>query len=224
MLWHTASVSPRPADATARSRLLDAAARLLAEEGPAGLTVRRLGAEIGTSSMAVYTQFGGMDGLRSGVRIEGFRRLAEHLSGVPALDDPVAELAAIGFAYCANAIEYPNLYRVMFLDAEVDAVEAAAGTATFDRMRAAVERCIATGRFRPADAEQLAIRLWATAHGFVSLELAGLLTAEECVAHLVAIAVDLAVGFGDLPERAGHSVAAGHSTMERRHAASTLGA
>jgi AcrR family transcriptional regulator len=203
----------RPVNATARRDLMDAAARLLAEEGPGALTVRRLGTEIGASSMSIYTQFGGMEGLRKAVRIEGFRRLGEHIATVPALDDPVAEVAALGYAYCANAIENPSLYRVMFMDAAVDAEEAAAATVTFERMRAAVERCIARGRLRPTDPQQVATRLWAATHGFVTLELAGLLTAEECVEHLVATAAAFCAGLGDDPDAALRSVWAGHLAM-----------
>jgi hypothetical protein len=46
-----------------RRRLLEEAARLLGEEGPAALTTRRLAREAGTSTMAVCTHFGGMPAL-----------------------------------------------------------------------------------------------------------------------------------------------------------------
>ena len=64
---------PKTADPTVRVRLIEAAARILAEEGPGALTLRRVAAEVGTSTMAVYTHFGGMTELRRAVREQGFR-------------------------------------------------------------------------------------------------------------------------------------------------------
>src|SRR5438477_232205 len=48
--------------------LIEAAARLIATEGASGLTLRRVAEEVGTSTMAVYTHFGGMPELRRAVR------------------------------------------------------------------------------------------------------------------------------------------------------------
>jgi AcrR family transcriptional regulator len=208
-------MSPRLASPTARRELIEAAARILVEEGSKPLTVRRLAAEVGTSTMSVYTQFGGMDELRRAVRIEGFSRLAQHLAAVPPLRDPVADLTAVGYAYCVNAIENPNLYRSMFLDAPLDSADTPAGAATFERLVATVERCIADGRFRRANSFRLATRFWAMAHGFVTLELAGLLTADDAVLDLSEMARDVCVGFGDDRDRAARSVRKGLKAMEQ---------
>jgi len=214
-------MSPRPANSTARRDLIEVAARLLVEEDAQALTVRRLAAELGTSTMAVYTQFGSMDELRRAVRVEGFERLAQHLGEVPALRDPVADLAALGYAYCRNAIQNPNLYRSMFLDAAAQATEMSAGAATFERLVAAVDRCIAAGRFRPADPWRLARRFWAMTHGFVTLELAGLLSEADAVLDLTEMARDVCVGFGDDRAAAQRSVRRGVRAMERTAEAAT---
>src|SRR4051794_25846152 len=98
---------PRPADPAVRRRLVDAAARALVAREP--LSLRRLAAEVGTSTMAVYTHFGGLDALMREVRREGFRRLSSHLAGVRVTADPVADLVSLGWAYCLNGIENPDL-------------------------------------------------------------------------------------------------------------------
>ncbi|MFD0660124.1 TetR/AcrR family transcriptional regulator [Thermocatellispora tengchongensis] len=46
-----------------RTAILDAAIRLLADEGPAALTVRRISGDVGCSTKVIYTMFGGKDGL-----------------------------------------------------------------------------------------------------------------------------------------------------------------
>lgn len=212
-------MSPRTARPTAREELIEVAARILAEEGPRALTVRRVAAEVGTSTMAIYTYFGKKDELARAVRVEGFARLARNLAAVPPMRDAVAELAAVGYAYCLTAIHNPNLYRSMFMEAHVDGDAAAAGTVAFERLQAAVERCIAAGRFRPADPLALARRFWSMTHGAVTLEIAGLISAEESIEDLVTMAAHLCAGYGDDPARAARSVRRGHRTMQERTAA-----
>ena len=75
-------MSPRSADPAIRTALLDAAARILAADGPSALSTRRLATEVGASTMAVYTHFGSMDQVRQAVRQDGFARLAAELDAV----------------------------------------------------------------------------------------------------------------------------------------------
>src|SRR3982751_4240050 len=110
-----------------RAALIETAAHLIATEGPQRLTLRRLAEAVGTSTMAIYTHFGGMPELRRAVRREGFSRLAVHLARVSATDDAVADLAALGLAYYANARENPELYRVMFMEQPLDDADAEIG-------------------------------------------------------------------------------------------------
>src|SRR5256885_7943904 len=153
-----------------RSALIEAAAQLIATEGAAGLTLRGVAEAVGTSTMAIYTHFGGMPELRRAVRREGFARLAEHLARVRESEDPVADLALLGRAYYENALSNPHLYRVMFGEQPLDEADAAARTETFDVLVGAVRRCGELGRFSPAAPAELATPVWAGGHGPVSLQ------------------------------------------------------
>lgn len=191
-------MSPRTADPALRTTLLETAARLIADEGREGLTLRRLANEVGSSTMAVYTHFGGMDELCHEVRVEGFKRFAAFLDGVVLSRDPVFDVCRLGWAYARNALTNPNLYRVMFLEpwpAEADPV----GSSTFDTLVRAVDRCAQEGRFGPGDAVERARQVWSLAHGAVSLYLAHLLTFEELAETMSSGAANLFVGFGDTP-------------------------
>src|SRR5687768_11101515 len=168
------TVTPRTADPQIRTALIDVAARLLVEEGPAALTTRRLATEVGTSTMAVYTHFAGMEQLRHELIAEGFRRLAARLDLVDATDDPVADVAVMGVAYFTNALSNPHLYRFMFSEPRE---REEMGLGTFERLVQGVSRAIEAGRFK-GDATQLATQLWVTTHGIVTLELAGVLPEE----------------------------------------------
>jgi AcrR family transcriptional regulator len=148
--------------------------------------------------MAIYTHFGGMDELRNAVRVEGFARLAAHLAAVEDTGDTVADLVALGLAYLANATANPNLYRAMFLDRDENA--AMVGYETFEVLVRAVERCMAAGRIK-SDRTPLAIaiQLWATQHGAITLHLAHLLTEEEVLAACADSVRTMLLASGDSP-------------------------
>ena len=167
-----------------KQRLIEAAAQLLADEGPGALSTRRLAAEVGASTMAVYTHFGGLPELVRAVVREGFARLADHMAAVPVTDDPLLDLAALGEAYRANALDNPQLYAVMFGSASLGGYrlhdeELDEGRYTFDMLVAATQRTIEAGIFKPGDPEAVAGQLWAATHGYVMLELAGYFAADR---------------------------------------------
>lgn len=209
-------MSPRVADQEVRDGLLETAANLLAREGPSALTTRRLAAEVGTSTMAVYTHFGGMDGLHRAVRREGFTRLTNHFDSVQATRDPVADLSALGWAYCFNAVANPRLYRAVFLDSPIDEEDRAIGRVAVQRPISTVARCIEAGRFGPDDPESLAIQLWAAGHGVITGLLAHLLTLDEVIENFSAMGCNLFVGFGDSPDRAKRSIKCAERRMRDR--------
>jgi AcrR family transcriptional regulator len=206
-------MSPKPADPAVRTALLEAAARIIATEGPSRLTLRRLAHEVGASTMAIYTHFGSMTELRRCIRREGFARLGARQAGVATSGDSVADLVVLGWAYYGNATENPNLYRAMFMEGPVDAADAVVGLETFDQLVATVQRCIDAGRFSPADPVHLATQLWAVIHGLVTLELAHLLSEDQVLTCLAAASCNLFQGFGDDPRAIGRSFARARERM-----------
>jgi AcrR family transcriptional regulator len=203
-------MSPRSADPGVRMALLETAARIIATEGLGKLTLRRLAHDAGTSTMAIYTHFGGMTELRREIRREGFARLGARQAAVATTGDPVADVWSLGLAYYGNAIENPNLYQAMFMDGPVDAGDAGVGLETFGQLVTTVQRCIDAGRFDPADPRALATQLWALVHGLVTLQLARLLSTEQVLGCLDDGARHLVTAFGDDPRAFGRSLA--HAT------------
>jgi AcrR family transcriptional regulator len=185
-----ASVSPQPADPAVRERLIEAAARVLGDEGPSGLSTRKLAAEVGTSTMAVYTHFGSLPGLVAAVVDEGFARLAQHMADAARTDDALADLADLAVAYRANALANRHLYAVMFGSASLGGYrhgdhELQHRRNTFDVLVAATQRAMDEGVLTSADAESVAAQLWSALHGYVTLELAGFLREEEAASERV---------------------------------------
>jgi AcrR family transcriptional regulator len=179
---------------------------MLASREP--VTLRSLVADSGVSTMAVYTYFDGMAGLWGAVRQEGFRRLEQRIAAVPTSRDPVRHLGALGVAYVENALSNPNLYRAMF-DATFDLPDPAAADETFGHLIAAAARSIGANRFDPlTDPADLALRVWASGHGIVSLAVTGVLDAGAVRRHAPVMTAALFVDAGDDPERARRSVRA----------------
>jgi AcrR family transcriptional regulator len=154
-------------------RLIDESARMLAESGPAGLSLRKVAAAVGTSTMTVYTRFGDKQGLLDAMHREGFRRLGDRIQRATNSDDPLTE---IGRAYRLAALESPHLYGLMFgpLPANFTPSDESAksAAATYAPLVDGVRRAVENGDL-VGDAEHIALHLWVVAHGMVSLELSG---------------------------------------------------
>lgn len=157
----------RTKDPAVRTLLVERAALMLRSREP--ISLRSLVAGTGVSTMAVYTYFGGMDGLWKALRQEGFTRLAARFASTELSADAVRDLAALTASYVGNALDHPDLYRVMF-DATFDLEDLPAADATLEYLVQAAERARSAGRFRAdTDALELATQTWAIAHGLVSL-------------------------------------------------------
>jgi len=158
------------AEVATRDQLIDTAARILAEDGLGGLSTRRLANELGVSTMVVYTRFGSMPELLDAVVAEGFDRQAARLQAVGESKDPTADLVRLGLAYRANAVDNPHLYSIMYAGSTEAEHRTDQAKGTLDLLTAAAARVGA------ADPSVLAGQVWSAVHGFVSLELAGVVT------------------------------------------------
>lgn len=207
-------MSPKTADPLVRTALIDAAARLVAAGGADSLTIRRLAAEVGASTMAIYTHFGSMEELRREMRKECFARLGDHLKQVRGTRDPVAYLSSLGWAYCFNALANPHLYRVTFLEPDNDPEVLAAGLAAYEPLVTAVQRCIDSKRFSDVDPWFVAMQLFTMTHGVVTLCLAEMIDDETAMTLMHSMAINAFVGFGDDPDAARRSIDRARQRME----------
>jgi AcrR family transcriptional regulator len=159
-----------------RRALLDAASRLLVEEGPGALTMRRVAGDVGCSTTVLYTSFGAKEGLTDALYREGFERLRRRLEAVGG-GDPLARLRALAHAYRDNALTERAYYGVMFQQAipgfHPSPASLAAAGASLQMLASAVRAAMDAGGLRPGDPQAVAEVLWAAVHGAVSLELAG---------------------------------------------------
>lgn len=214
-------MTERSAEPAGRTRLLDAAARLLAEEGPSSLTLRRVATEADTSTMAVYTHFGSMPDLADAVVAEGFSRLAVLLADVPRTEDAIADLAGLSRAYLINARQNPHLYAVMFGAASLGkyrprtAQERSRGRYTFDEIVKTAARAVDQQRLQPAEPLAIASQLWTAMHGYVMLDVGGYFGEDAVERVLMPMLVSLLSGLGADPDAARTSITALTATDAR---------
>jgi AcrR family transcriptional regulator len=193
----------RTRDPAVRTLLIERAAHMLRTREP--ITLRSLVAGTGVSTMAVYTYFGSMDGMWKALRQEGFTRLAARFATVATSEDPVQDLTALVAAYLGNALDHPDLYRVMF-DSNFDLEDLRAADATLEYLVQAIDRSRKADRFRAAtDPLELATQSWAIAHGLVSLVANGPLP-RRTLANGVPLLIALYTSTGDDPDSCRDSV------------------
>ena len=204
-----------------RDELLHVVVDILNQDGPDGLQTRKIASAAGTSTMAVYTYFGGMPGLIAAVAEEGLRQFDAAMT-MPSTSDPVADLVATGIAYRRYAIERPHMYRLMFGSTSAHGINAPAHDVltltvaeinahypSFAHVVRGVHRCMLAGRIAADSATDdatvvaVAAQFWASIHGFVMLELAGYYGAQGSAVGpvLAALTTNLLVALGDTPER-----------------------
>src|SRR5829696_3080099 len=97
-----------------RDALLRAAHELLVSEGPAAVTIRRVAAGANSTTMTIYSQFGGKDGIIDELFVEGFRVLQAALQAVGPSADPVDDLRRGAAAYRHFALENTAYYSLTF--------------------------------------------------------------------------------------------------------------
>jgi AcrR family transcriptional regulator len=207
-----------------KARLLEAAVALLEAGGPEAIQARKLAAEVGASTMAVYTHFGGMAELIEALMREGFVRFTAHVDAVPQSDDPMADFFVQGMAYRHWALENPQLYRLMFGMSDAAVPHRVAqdmtlsgtisllpeGKAAFEVMTDSLSRIKAAVQIAEVDTVAAAGQFLSATHGYVLLEMAGYFGSSGQGAALVLgpMAISLMVGLGAARQDVDRSLAA----------------
>ncbi|MFE7274307.1 TetR/AcrR family transcriptional regulator [Streptomyces sp. NPDC057623] len=164
---------PRTNDETVKERLVECATELLATRPQESVTVRAVATAAATSTAAVYSLFGGKDGLIAAVRDKAVASLFQTVTAVPTSEDPLADVYALCAAYRRWGREHSHLYSVLF--GGVQSFRPSGTVGTSDPVRpllAAIDRAV-TGSVLDGPATSIAVSLWVTLHGLVTLELAG---------------------------------------------------
>jgi AcrR family transcriptional regulator len=152
-----------------RERLLNEAAKLVANEGIAGLTARRLAAAADASTKVVYSHFGGMPGIIAALYENGFHLLASDLAA--ASQRAQSGLLAVASAYRRFAHEHRDLFDLMYGRSVTHFLPTPESRTS---AKAALDVLVSHfANHDAATANDLARSFWAAMHGVVALERAG---------------------------------------------------
>lgn len=197
------------------------AARLLATEGPEAVSARRLARELGTSTMVVYTHFGGMDEVARQIMRRGFAEFGTELDRGAVTGDAVADWMTYLWGYRRFALRQPHLYAVMFGPGLAtfrlgDPADLDAARSTFVSLLRRIHVCVDAGRWEIDDVTTAGEAVWSAVHGHTTLELTGFFGAvgREPLRSFSEILIRMSAGFGDDVQAAARSL----STARRRAA------
>ena len=103
-----------PGQTFSKEDIIQAAMELLQAKGLSSLTARGVARKLGSSVAPVYKQFGSMDMLQEEIS----RRVLEMLVGYARREWTKHSFLNMGVGTAMFAVDYPNLYRALFLDRE----------------------------------------------------------------------------------------------------------
>lgn len=192
-MFYTEAMAAPSTDTTTppscRERVLEAAAELLEGSGLAALTVRRLAAEAEVAPMSIYHHLGSKDGVIDALLTRAFGRLEAAMREAALVPDPVAAFEQAGLRYRELALSAPVTYALMFsgscMQPEASEATQSAALASFGALVSLCQRLVDAGLAGHHGAVDLAQATWASVHGAVTLELAGLTFTENAYPYLM---------------------------------------
>jgi AcrR family transcriptional regulator len=160
-----------------RQEILDAARDLFVNEGYENVSMRRIAEKIEYSPTTIYLYFQDKSELLFNICEETFARLSSSLEAITKeSDDPVICLKRGLFAYVEFGLQYPNHYKVTFINHPAHGVdkerymhEGSMGMNAYSQLRHGVERCVQANKFRETDIDLISQGMWAAVHGVTAI-------------------------------------------------------
>ena len=175
---------PRIHDERTAAALLDVAERIVTEDGLAALSVRRLAAEVGTTTRAVYSLFGSKDGLVIALGARAFNLLRDGLTSLRTTDDPAGDLVEAGVAvFRSFTLGHAALFSIGFLQtgvtSEINREFGAAQENALACLYARIERLKNERLLGTRTVPDATLEFHALCEGLAALEGRNILRAEE---------------------------------------------
>lgn len=161
-----------------RRNVLDAAQKMVAEGGFEHLTIRGIARELGYSPGAIYEYFENKEAILCSLYFDGSGGFVDSIetawTELPPDADAITAFLRMGEVFRRYALRNRELYRftfnVMKQPSEWGEAAESGMPLSLDRVVQATMRGMTEGDLIEANPADVAISLWVTAHGFVSLE------------------------------------------------------
>ncbi|MGD8404060.1 MAG: TetR/AcrR family transcriptional regulator [Anaerolineales bacterium] len=162
-----------------KNALIKAGTEILASKGLGGLSLRQVAKQAGVSHAAPYAHFKDKQALIAAISTEGFKQLYSQIESVKKTHqaEPETLLIETAWSYVQFALNEPDRFKLMFssmLEKEKeypDFVEISQDN--FQQLVEIVKLCQQANILKGGDSDLIALSVWGTVHGFVSLLLEG---------------------------------------------------
>ncbi len=174
----TRPAKPAPSKTSTSASILIAARKILDEEGLAAVAMRPVAERVGITPMAIYRHYADRACLLNAVADEGFHELATQLQTLQLSGGVEERLVQLANVFLDAALQYPNLYQLMFLAPREGARVypkdfKARRSPTFNPTVKILEEGMRAGELRPDDPIEIVFELSALSHGLIVLYLGG---------------------------------------------------
>jgi AcrR family transcriptional regulator len=169
---------PRAYDERTAGDLLEAAERIVDEDGLDALSVRRVANAVDVTTRAVYSLFGSKDGLVVALGARAFDLLKAALDALPTTSDPASDLVEAGaLVFRRFALDHPALLRIGVLHEGMSPELANqfrdAADRAFAGLQSRITRLADQGQLGARGVAEAACAFDALCEGLVALELRG---------------------------------------------------
>lgn len=161
-------------------RLLDALDRVIAEYGPSGVTLRRVGTEAGLSHTAAAHYYKDKPGLFTAYITRAWNRVADGVEAAATIQNDREALLAATHSYATFALEEPSAFSVMSRLELVNVATPelwAARERGFLTLASLIDRARTNGWATEHDTLDLVAITWGMVHGVIDLWTGGPLAA-----------------------------------------------
>jgi AcrR family transcriptional regulator len=162
-----------------KNALIQAGINILARDGVAGLSLRRVAGKAGVSHAAPYAHFTDKQALIAAISTEGYRMIHERIEAAIAEfeGDPSRQLLEAAWAYVDFALTDPAHFKITLSGVIEKEKEHPAfvemSQKSFKAVVTIVEACQAQGVLAAGPSDLAAVSVWSLVHGLASLVLEG---------------------------------------------------
>ena len=159
---------------TTAERIAEEALKILDKEGADAVSMRRVAQVVGITPMAIYHHFPNRDALLNFVVDREFEKFLEYIQAPPPRGSVESRLLGSMDSYISYAFDRPRIFDYVFSQPRPNARRypddfRARRSPTLNPIADLVAQAMESGYLKRDDVWEIALELWAHAHGYVML-------------------------------------------------------
>ena len=169
-------MAPKAIEQTLREKVIKAAVKYVADNGPDGLSFRQIAADAGVSHQAPYHHFGDRSAIFGEIALEGFRKFAVVMGAPARADEDTENCVRLCERYVDFAIANKGHFRVMFRADLCQMHESPESQKAADDAFATLLEAVSEMVGDSASIDEIRVQataMWSLAHGLATLIIDG---------------------------------------------------